>query len=165
MNPKEVMERLLKDFACLTIGETVAVNHENQSYCIEIVEAMPKNAVSLHETDCELEFEKPLDHKEPEKIKQKDEEVEEVTKLEKDALLFKPFSGVSRRLDGQVSATPVVADEDNKKLVAASIKRARTVGCSSDENYSAAKKKAKKEVTQDKIFQPFTGKKYTLSSC
>ncbi|KAK1367433.1 ubiquitin fusion degradation protein 1-like [Heracleum sosnowskyi] len=198
-DPKEVMEKILKDFACVTIGDTIMVNHENQSYYIDIVETRPHEAVSLFETDCELEFERPLDYKEPEKIKPKVEQVEEVkdtTNVEKDAVfnqveevkdtinlekdaVFKPFTGVSRRLDGQVSVSappPVVAAEDDKKLVADSRRHARIVICGLDGISSAAKEKAKteetedvkgktKENTEEKKFQPFTGKKYILSSC
>lgn len=179
LDPKEVMEKILKDFTCVTVGDTITVNHENQSYNIDIVEARPKKAaVSLYETDCELEFEKPLDYKEPEKIKAKVEQVEELkdtTNLEKDAV-FKPFTGVSRRLDGQVSVPPVVANEDDTNRVVDSRKRARMVVCGLDGNCSAVKKKAKTEETEnaknktkdnneEKKFQPFTGKKYTLLSC
>lgn len=54
-DPKEVMERIFKDFACVAIGETIRVNHETQSYFIDIVQVKPKDAVSvLIERDCEL---------------------------------------------------------------------------------------------------------------
>ncbi|KAL8096692.1 uncharacterized protein LOC141692183 [Apium graveolens] len=177
-DPKEVMEKILKDFACVTIGDTITVNHENQSYFIDIVETRPKNAVSLFETDCELEFERPLDYKEPEIIKPKaeqaDQELKDATGLEKDAV-FRPFTGVSRRLDGQVPAPAGIAAEDDKKLVVDSRKHARVVVCGLNGDCSAAKKKAKTEETEDvkertkdiieeKKFQPFTGKKYTLLS-
>ncbi|KAL1814230.1 hypothetical protein ACET3Z_024295 [Daucus carota] len=155
-NPKEVMERLLRDFACLTIGDTIMVNHENQEYYIDIVEAMPKDAVSLFETDCELEFEKPLDyHEEPQVIETRDEQADQdVMEAEKD-VVFRPFSGVSRRLDGRVTA----AAPDSKKHVGTS------VICGSDGECSAAKKKPEtKEDNEEKKFQAFTGKKYSLLS-
>ncbi|KAK1367379.1 ubiquitin fusion degradation protein 1-like [Heracleum sosnowskyi] len=119
-DPKEAMEGILKDFACVTTGDTVMVNHENQK------------------------FTTPLDYKKPEKIKPKVEQVKEAkdaTSLEKNAV-FKPFTGVSRRLD----------EDDKKSFVALT-----------------RKQKQRKSKTKDNIeeakFQPFTGKKYTLYSC
>ncbi|KAK1367435.1 ubiquitin fusion degradation protein 1-like [Heracleum sosnowskyi] len=150
-DPKEVMEKIFKDFTCVTTGDTIMVNHENQSYYIDIVETRPDKAVSLFETDCELEFETPLDYKEPEKITPKVEQLKAATNLEKD-VIFKPFTGVSRRLDGQVTAPPVAAAVDDNKLVADSRKRkhARNAGCGLDDISSAAKtKKAKTEETED----------------
>jgi hypothetical protein len=43
------------------------VAYNNKQYYIDIVEAKPASAVSIIETDCEVDFAPPLDYKEPEK--------------------------------------------------------------------------------------------------
>lgn len=43
------------------------VAYNNKKFYIDIVEAKPSAAVSIIETDCEVDFAPPLDYKEPEK--------------------------------------------------------------------------------------------------
>lgn len=43
------------------------VAYNNKKYYIDIVETKPANAISIIETDCEVDFAPPLDYKEPEK--------------------------------------------------------------------------------------------------
>ena len=43
------------------------VAYNNRKYYIDIIETKPGNAVSIIETDCEVDFGPPLDYKEPEK--------------------------------------------------------------------------------------------------
>lgn len=43
------------------------VAYNNKKYYIDIIEAKPSNAISIIETDCEVDFAPPLDYKEPEK--------------------------------------------------------------------------------------------------
>ena len=43
------------------------VPYNNKKYYIDVVETKPSNAVSVIETDCEVDFAPPLDYKEPEK--------------------------------------------------------------------------------------------------
>ncbi|KAK1367377.1 hypothetical protein POM88_042938 [Heracleum sosnowskyi] len=118
---REAMERILKDFPCVTAGDTLKVTHENQSYFINIVQARPKKAVSLSEIDCEIEFTQSLDHEEPKKIKQNVEQVKDAPSLENDA--------VSRPLD-----------KDDKKLVV-SLRKYSSHVRGSDRNSSTGKNK------------------------
>lgn len=46
------------------------VAYNNKQYYIDIVETKPASAVSIIETDCEVDFAPPLDYKEPEKPRQ-----------------------------------------------------------------------------------------------
>lgn len=66
-NPKAVLEHTLRNFTCLTVGDTIVVNYNNKRYCIDIVEAKPQEQVSIIETDCEVDFAPPKDYKEPER--------------------------------------------------------------------------------------------------
>lgn len=43
------------------------VAYNNKKYYIDIIETKPSNAISIIETDCEMDFAPPLDYKEPEK--------------------------------------------------------------------------------------------------
>lgn len=45
------------------------VAYNNKKYYIDIVETKPSNAISIIETDCEVDFAPPLDYKEPETVK------------------------------------------------------------------------------------------------
>lgn len=43
------------------------VSYNNKKFYIDIVETKPSPAISIIETDCEVDFAPPLDYKEPEK--------------------------------------------------------------------------------------------------
>ncbi|KAG9146509.1 hypothetical protein Leryth_011773 [Lithospermum erythrorhizon] len=113
-NPKAILEITLRNYSCLTTGDTIMVPYNNKKFYIDIVETKPSPAISIIETDCEVEFAPPLDFKEPEKPvklakpglknKTRPEEEEEATKRVK----FNPFCGSARRLDGKPS-TPSAA--------------------------------------------------------
>lgn len=44
------------------------VAYNNKKYYIDIIESKPSNAISIIETDCEVDFAPPLDYKEPERL-------------------------------------------------------------------------------------------------
>lgn len=46
------------------------VAYNNKKYYIDIVETKPASAISIIETDCEVDFAPPLDYKEPEQLQQ-----------------------------------------------------------------------------------------------
>lgn len=64
-NPKAVLETTLRNFSCLTVGDQITINYNNRQYFIDIVEAKPGLAISVVETDCEVDFAPPLDYVEP----------------------------------------------------------------------------------------------------
>ncbi len=41
-NPKAVLERTLRNFACLTKGDTICFNYNNKKYFIDVIEAKPQ---------------------------------------------------------------------------------------------------------------------------
>ncbi|KAK7353573.1 hypothetical protein VNO80_19023 [Phaseolus coccineus] len=104
-NPKAILETTLRNFSCLTTGDSIMVAYNNKKYYIDIIETKPDNAMSIIETDCEVDFAPPLDYKEPEKpiaplptgkalVTAEDTPAETEPK-------FNPFSGTGRRLDGK----------------------------------------------------------------
>ncbi|KAK3206314.1 hypothetical protein Dsin_020360 [Dipteronia sinensis] len=105
-NPKAILETTLRSYSCLTTGDTIMVHYNDKKYYIDIVETKPSSAVSIIETDCEVDFAPPLDYKEPEKpsssrSNKRPPEVQEepAEKIPK----FSPFTGSGRRLDGKTS--------------------------------------------------------------
>ncbi|CAI7810018.1 unnamed protein product [Closterium sp. NIES-53] len=126
-NPKAVLEMTLRSFSCLTKGESIMVAYNNKRYFIDVVDARPAAAISIIETDCEVDFAPPLDYVEPERVLTpvkapaaaaaaggseaggkkgtgKDGKVEAAPPPEEPA--FTPFVGTGRRLDGRPAASP-----------------------------------------------------------
>jgi ubiquitin fusion degradation protein 1 len=62
------LETTLRSFSCLTTGDNIMMAYNNKKYYINIVEAKPGPAISIIETDCEVDFAPPLDYKEPERV-------------------------------------------------------------------------------------------------
>ncbi|WVZ86811.1 hypothetical protein U9M48_033539 [Paspalum notatum var. saurae] len=107
-NPKAILEKTLRNFSCLTTGDSIMVAYNNKQYYIDIVETKPASAVSIIETDCEVDFAPPLDYKEPEKLRQPTVPASKATAEEGDTAVadepkFKPFTGYGKRLDGKAS--------------------------------------------------------------
>ncbi|GAV73364.1 UFD1 domain-containing protein [Cephalotus follicularis] len=103
-NPKAILETTLRNYSCLTTGDSIMVAYNNKKYYIDIIETKPSNAISIIETDCEVDFAPPLDYKEPEKPVSaapsgKARQVEEVPAETEPK--FCPFTGSARRLDGK----------------------------------------------------------------
>nr|XP_019705610.1 ubiquitin fusion degradation protein 1 homolog [Elaeis guineensis] len=107
-NPKAILETTLRSFSCLTTGDSIMVAYNNKKYYIDIVETKPASAISIIETDCEVDFAPPLDYKEPEQPQQPSippsKAPVQVQEAEADAgPKFSPFTGIGRRLDGKPS--------------------------------------------------------------
>lgn len=66
-NPKAVLEATLRSFTCLTKGDAIAINYNNKIYYINVLEVSPGDAISIIETDVNVEFAAPADYVEPEK--------------------------------------------------------------------------------------------------
>ncbi len=132
-DPKAVLEQKLRNFSCLTKGDTIMINYNNQNYLIDITEvATPSGqcgAVSIVETDVSVEFERPLDMPPspvrtapPQDVfnipipkKKKKEEKEEVVEEPK----FQAFGGSGRRLDGKsikLGSTPPLSTSPVKQM-------------------------------------------------
>ncbi|XAR60233.1 hypothetical protein NMG60_11033509 [Bertholletia excelsa] len=112
-NPKAILETTLRNFSCLTTGDSIMVAYNNKKYYIDIIETKPSNAISIIETDCEVDFAPPLDYKEPEKplatVPSSKAPVEVGVGQEVPAETepkFNPFTGVGRRLDGKPLKQP-----------------------------------------------------------
>ncbi|WOL13076.1 hypothetical protein Cni_G21845 [Canna indica] len=121
-NPKAILETTLRNFSCLTTGDSIMVAYNNKKYYIDIVETKPSSAVSIIETDCEVDFAPPLDYKEPERqqtpvpaASKLGAQVQETETESEDAQIFTPFTGAARRLDGKApkDESPIVVSPAN----------------------------------------------------
>ena len=68
-NPKAVLEHTLRNFACLTQGETIRIPYNNREYDIDVVVVRAvagspaTRAVSIVDADVQVDFEAPADYK------------------------------------------------------------------------------------------------------
>ncbi|KAF9598659.1 hypothetical protein IFM89_029909 [Coptis chinensis] len=181
-NPKALLETALRNFSCLTIGDTILVPYNNKKYIIDIVETKPSNAVSIIETDCEVDFAPPLDYIEPVKPAvvssgplKKALPVEEGPKEDPK---FVAFTGGARRLDGQPSTlsaptSPIVKSHQPELTNGPSLSSRKhsgklVFGSDADQPPKKAKKVIAKDTNpepqkkEEPKFQAFTGKGYSL---
>ncbi|KAA8592672.1 hypothetical protein FQN60_018127 [Etheostoma spectabile] len=104
-NPKAVLENALRNFACLTTGDVVAINYNEKIYELRVMETKPDKAVSIIECDMNVDFDAPLGYKEPERRPQHQEEPTEEEadppSYEDMDLGFRAFTGSGNRLDGK----------------------------------------------------------------
>ena len=178
---KDMLEDILRNFSCLTIGDTIMINHNSKKFYIDILETKPSAAINIIDTDCEAEFAPPLDYKEPEKPATKNalanDQGEQANKERK----FIPFTGLARRLDGTNSTEPAVPElssEEEQPLGAADTRMATQPKFSSHNragkivfgSHETQPMKISNDFVQAETakkdqqkFQPFTGKKYKLT--
>ncbi|XP_024619550.1 ubiquitin recognition factor in ER-associated degradation protein 1 isoform X2 [Neophocaena asiaeorientalis asiaeorientalis] len=102
-NPKAVLENALRNFACLTTGDVIAINYNEKIYELRVMETKPDRAVSIIECDMNVDFDAPLGYKEPERQAQHEEAAEGEADHSSYAgeLGFRAFSGSGNRLDGK----------------------------------------------------------------
>eukprot|EP00488_Nonionellina_sp_1-RS-2012_P000728 TRINITY_DN1198_c0_g1_i2.p1 TRINITY_DN1198_c0_g1~~TRINITY_DN1198_c0_g1_i2.p1 ORF type:complete len:264 (-),score=116.88 TRINITY_DN1198_c0_g1_i2:187-921(-) len=73
-NPRVVLEKNLRSYSCLTVGDTIQVEFNNHIYKLDVTEVKPTvrrgnapAAISIIETDIKVDFKEPRDYKEWEK--------------------------------------------------------------------------------------------------
>ncbi|KAF2484535.1 ubiquitin fusion degradation protein UFD1-containing protein [Neohortaea acidophila] len=67
-DPKAVLETAFRNFSCLTIGDVFTFSYNDTIYEIAVLEVKPdgdKHAVSVQETDLEVDFAPPVGYQEP----------------------------------------------------------------------------------------------------
>lgn len=64
-NHKVVLEKTLRNYACLTKGDVIEIKFLDKCHDLEVVELKPANVVSIIETDMSVEFAEPKDGKAP----------------------------------------------------------------------------------------------------
>ncbi|KAK1402665.1 ubiquitin fusion degradation protein 1-like [Heracleum sosnowskyi] len=142
-NPKAILETTLRNFSCLTTGDSIMVAYNNKKYYIDIIEAKPANAITIIETDCEVDFAPPLDYKEPEKpatsLPSSKKPVEGQEAAAESEPTFNAFTGAGRRLDGKplkYEPPPVSSSGSRDKQPVTSSGRGQTSSGSSAQSSS-----------------------------
>uniref|UniRef100_A0A336M2W5 Ubiquitin fusion degradation protein 1 homolog n=1 Tax=Culicoides sonorensis TaxID=179676 RepID=A0A336M2W5_CULSO len=109
-NPKAVLENCLRNFACLTTGDLIAIRYNNKIYELCVLETKPANAVTIIECDMNVEFAAPLDYVEP-NYKRNEEEMAVDPIEEYHEPGFVAFKGSGNRLDGKKKKNDSVSSD------------------------------------------------------
>nr|UXY87698.1 ubiquitin fusion degradation protein [Cryptomonas curvata] len=68
-NPRAVLEANLRFFTCLTKEDVLAIDYNEKIYWLNVLEVKPGNAISIIETDINVDFITPINKSNNEKIK------------------------------------------------------------------------------------------------
>ena len=125
--PKTILEFNLRNYFCVTEGDTISVKFGKKIYKIDVVQCKPEKAIRTLNCDIEVDFDPPKDYKEPEK-KPKKEDSSSLTgsalkfKTDQERVLSKEeiqkkitdkkFSGHHIRIDGKE-----VSNQQAKKII------------------------------------------------
>lgn len=69
-DPKAVLETAFRNFSCLTVGDVFTFSYNDETFEIAVLEVKPdreKHAISVQETDLEVDFAPPVGYQEPTK--------------------------------------------------------------------------------------------------
>ncbi|MED6196842.1 hypothetical protein PIB30_051081, partial [Stylosanthes scabra] len=189
-NIKAMLETTLRSFSCVTTGDTIMIPYNKKEYYFDVIETKPSNAISIIETDCEVDFAPPLDSEEEFKKKlpstsydrKQQQQAHDSDNVTTKSGEFLPFSGSARRLDGkpstqsaeQASSSSGMAkqkgDNEHKSSdskTSSNNVSSRTSGKLLFGSRPQESQQHKAETTQkpkEPKFQAFTGKKYSLRS-
>ena len=61
-NPRAVLENSLRNYLCLTQGDTIVVEFAKKRYAIDIIETRPDHAIMTLQTDIQVDFAPPKDY-------------------------------------------------------------------------------------------------------
>ncbi|CAH8440287.1 unnamed protein product [Schistosoma turkestanicum] len=171
-NPKAVLENSLRDFACLTVGDIIAISYNERTYELKVLETQPKNAVSIIECDMSVDFAPPVGYQSIDSDSSNKQSDKDLHKIEEDhieipsfAQGFQAFSGTGYRLDGKNKQDKTNKTGDDKPL-GQSKQRERGVP---NYNYQPGSltffrnsKQSSSEKTEEPTFEPFSGTGHQL---
>lgn len=64
-NPRAVLERALRSFSCVTVGDQICIPYNDKYYFLDVREVKPADAACIIETDCNVDFEAPVGYVDP----------------------------------------------------------------------------------------------------
>ncbi|KAH7725498.1 ubiquitin fusion degradation protein UFD1 containing protein [Aphelenchoides avenae] len=101
-NPRAMLEVELRKFACLTKGDVIAVEYNEQVLEFKVMDLKPGNAVTIIECDMNVEFDAPEGYVEPNyAAARKPDEMPPAPEVQPAKSGFSAFSGEGMRLDGK----------------------------------------------------------------
>jgi ubiquitin fusion degradation protein 1 len=157
-NPKAVLEKVLRNFSCLTKGDLISINYLNRNYDLFVLELKPSNVVSIIECDMEVDFAPPIGYIESKSLPT----IPNEEQASKNLTTFTPFPGQGHRLNGKIKSN----DQETKPNFEISQLRGLP---NYDYKYGLlqfprvpfrtlnAEKNEAIEKNSSNIFQPFTG--------
>ncbi|KAL8566411.1 ubiquitin fusion degradation protein [Nucella lapillus] len=167
-NPKAVLENALRNFACLSQEDVVAIKYNDKVYELCVLETKPGKAVSIIECDMNVDFAPPVGYQEPKKVTRGDDGHTQVdgqamdTEDDEDPA-FRPFIGQGNRLDGKKKGTESapqtlangqqrrgIPNYNYKKGTISFIRNSRPVA------------NGNSEVNDEKLFEAFSGQGQSL---
>lgn len=133
-NPKVILENSLRNYFCVTEGDTILVKFNKKLYDIDIVECKPKKAIFILNCDVEVDFAPPKDYVEPKKeepkvsssgnkgstvnFQGKEKPIKQLTDQEiKQLMEDKKFSGHYVRLDGKKITEKQIKKMEKLKMI------------------------------------------------
>lgn len=118
-NPKAVLENALRNFACLTAGDIIAIKYNAKTYELCVLETKPGKAVTIIECDMNVDFAAPVGYTEPVRQRKQDQEPMSVdpSDLMPEPTGFSAFSGSGNRLDGKKKKDLSLDPIDTKKVL------------------------------------------------
>eukprot|EP00123_Amoebidium_parasiticum_P022997 comp9974_c0_seq1/m.4862 comp9974_c0_seq1/g.4862 ORF comp9974_c0_seq1/g.4862 comp9974_c0_seq1/m.4862 type:complete len:333 (-) comp9974_c0_seq1:784-1782(-) len=67
-NQRAVLEKTLRNFACLTEDDTISLRYNDRDYELKVIETKPKGAISIIECDLHVDFAAPVGYVEPQRV-------------------------------------------------------------------------------------------------
>eukprot|EP00742_Colponemidia_sp_Colp-10_P001220 GILJ01001313.1.p1 GENE.GILJ01001313.1~~GILJ01001313.1.p1 ORF type:complete len:272 (+),score=25.92 GILJ01001313.1:49-864(+) len=101
-NPKAVLEHSMRNFAALTKGDSIVINFNNKNYEIDVLDTRPGNAISIIETDVEVDFAPPKDYVEPVRAPVAAPAAPSITSSAEKESADDDFDPMSRRIKGGI---------------------------------------------------------------
>jgi len=175
-NPKAVLENRLRNYSALTQGDIIRIEYNKNWYDIAVIEVKPlrpgSNAVSIVETDVQLDFAAPLDYQEKKVTpnssttttaqtipgtnkRSKMEESDEESDGENDK--FKPFTGTAYTLKSPSGKSPAKLTPISPSPKTSTPPSSATKNSKKEESDSDSDSEDNK-----KSFQAFSGTGYRL---
>lgn len=153
-NPRALLEVTLRNFTCLTVGDTIKISHLGKTFEFDVREVQPDGAASIIETDCMVDFEEPLGYKDSKYAQHEKAPIDSTPKVveprslqkarvdstdnsDSTQTIFKPFVGTAKRIDGKmppsnqeakVNEAPKVVDIKAPSAEQPSISYSSTIG-------------------------------------
>ncbi|CAH8474825.1 unnamed protein product [Schistosoma rodhaini] len=172
-NPKAVLENALRDFACLTVGDIIAINYNERIYELKVLETKPKDAVTIIECDMSVDFAPPVGYQPTDSSSSSKQSDKDLHQLGEDIKIpsvvqgFQAFSGTGYRLDGK-NKQDKTDEADNGQSLGQLKERERGVP---NYNYQPGSltffrnvKQIPVEKTEEPVFKPFSGTGHQLKS-
>lgn len=109
-NPRAVLENSLRNYLCLTQGDTIVVEFAQKRYAIDIIETRPDRAILTIQTDLQVDFAPPKDYREEPVRKEPS-----LTFGKEDHKKNGNGQAIGYTLDGKTVKIPVAKDEGEKE--------------------------------------------------